>query len=114
MQTVTETTERAAKYLLFRLGTETFGVDVMRVREIVGMQTVTVVTRAAGGVKGLINLRGKIVPVIDRRTDGTVTAKSSLIVMRDGTLTVAMVVDEVMEITGTADGMRVLDAGEIR
>ena len=48
MQTVTETTERAAKYLLFRLGTETFGVDVMRVREIVGMQTVTVVTRAAG------------------------------------------------------------------
>lgn len=58
---------RAGKYLTFRLGAEVFAVPVSKVREIIEMQTITRVPQTAGHVKGVINLRGKVIPVVDPR-----------------------------------------------
>jgi purine-binding chemotaxis protein CheW len=58
---------RAGKYLTFQLGNEEFGVRVLKVREIMGLQEITAVPQTPAHVKGVINLRGKVIPVIDLR-----------------------------------------------
>jgi purine-binding chemotaxis protein CheW len=58
---------RAGKYLTFQLANEEFGIRVMRVREIMCLQEITAVPRTPAHIKGVINLRGKVVPVIDLR-----------------------------------------------
>jgi len=58
---------RAGKYLTFHLGNEEFAIQVLRVREIMGVQEITAVPQTAGHVKGVINLRGKVIPVVDLR-----------------------------------------------
>jgi purine-binding chemotaxis protein CheW len=55
------------RYLTFELGGETFGIDIVAVTTIVGMQPVTPVPGVPAYVKGVINLRGRIIPVIDMR-----------------------------------------------
>jgi purine-binding chemotaxis protein CheW len=59
--------ERAGKYLTFHLGNEEFGIRVQKVREIMGVQEITSVPQTPSYVKGVINLRGKVTPVIDLR-----------------------------------------------
>jgi purine-binding chemotaxis protein CheW len=61
------TTSRTGKYLLFRLGAEEYGIPVLKVREIVGPQEPAPVPHTPGYVKGVINLRGKIIPITDLR-----------------------------------------------
>lgn len=56
------------KYLTFRLGEEEYGVDILQVREIVGLMPITPVPRTQGCIRGVVNLRGKIIPVLDLRT----------------------------------------------
>ena len=58
---------RVGKYLTFHVGSEEFGIGVLGVREIMGMQDVTAVPHTPVYVKGIINLRGKVVPVVDLR-----------------------------------------------
>ena len=58
---------RAGKYLTFHLANEEFGVRVLNVREIMGLQEITAVPQTPAHIKGVINLRGKVVPVIDLR-----------------------------------------------
>lgn len=58
---------RAGKYLTFRLGKEEFGIQVLHVREIMGVQDITSVPGMPAHLKGVINLRGKIIPVVDLR-----------------------------------------------
>jgi purine-binding chemotaxis protein CheW len=58
---------RAGKYLAFQLGNEEFAVQVLRVREIMGIQEITAVPHTPNYVKGVINLRGKVIPVVDLR-----------------------------------------------
>ena len=75
MPTIEETGATAAanaqpkggKYLTFGLGSEEFGVAVLHVREIMGIQDVTSVPQTPHFVKGVLNLRGKVIPVIDLR-----------------------------------------------
>ncbi len=59
--------KRAGKYLIFHLGSEEFGTEALKVREIVVLQDVTAIPQVPPYVKGVINLRGKVVPVIDLR-----------------------------------------------
>src|SRR5579871_4984315 len=61
------TDERSGKYLTFQLGQEEFGIRVLKVREIIGLQEITAVPQTPPHVKGVINLRGRIIPVIDLR-----------------------------------------------
>src|SRR5271154_2674582 len=58
---------RAGKYLIFHLGSEEFGIEVLKVREIMGLQDITNVPQTPPFVKGVINLRGKVIPVVDLR-----------------------------------------------
>jgi purine-binding chemotaxis protein CheW len=63
----TQVDARAGKYLTFQLAQEEFGIRVLKVREIMGLQEITAVPQTPSHVKGVINLRGKVVPVIDLR-----------------------------------------------
>lgn len=58
---------RGGKYLSFRLGGEQYGIQVLRVREIVKIQHITPVPDTPVDVRGVINLRGKVIPVVDLR-----------------------------------------------
>lgn len=64
-----ETTVRKVegKYLTFRLGQEEYGVEILKVREIVAMMDITAVPMTAPHIRGVVNLRGKIIPVVDMR-----------------------------------------------
>jgi purine-binding chemotaxis protein CheW len=55
------------KYLTFKLANEEYGVEILRVREINGLMDITAVPRMPGYMKGVINLRGKVIPVVDLR-----------------------------------------------
>jgi purine-binding chemotaxis protein CheW len=59
--------DRGGKYLVFHLGREEFGIRVLKVREIMGIQDITAVPQTPAHVKGVINLRGKVIPVVDLR-----------------------------------------------
>ena len=57
----------AGKYLTFKLGTGEFGLEILKVQEIIGVLPVTRVPKSPACIKGVINLRGKVIPVIDLR-----------------------------------------------
>jgi purine-binding chemotaxis protein CheW len=116
-----QTAQHQVRYLIFRLGAETFRVDVMQVREVTGVQSITAIPHAPREIRGVINLRGKVVPVADLRmklsgAEAEPTAKSSLIVMRtrqsEDEMTMALVVDEVFEVA-TINDARVFDADDV-
>jgi purine-binding chemotaxis protein CheW len=70
MSTVADTPRiqaNASKYLTFVLGHESYGVGVLKVREIIRMLNITPVPRMPDFLKGVINLRGKVIPVVDLR-----------------------------------------------
>jgi purine-binding chemotaxis protein CheW len=67
MQTESETTQAAREYLTFMLANETYGIDILKVQEIRGYDTVTHIANAPEFIKGVINLRGVIVPIVDMR-----------------------------------------------
>jgi purine-binding chemotaxis protein CheW len=99
--------KRAGKYLTFQLGKEEFGVGVMKVQEIMRMQDVTAVPGTPVYLKGVMNLRGKIIPVIDLRSKFGMpsieyTQRTCVIVVQlNGTavpLVMGMIVDEVCEV----------------
>ncbi len=58
---------RAGKYLTFQLGQEYYGVEVLKIREIIRMIDITAVPQMPDYIKGVVNLRGKIIPVVDLR-----------------------------------------------
>lgn len=104
---VAKTDARAGKYLTFGLGQEEFAIQVMRVREIMGVQDITAVPQTPGYVKGVINLRGKVIPVIDLRLRFGMpaqeyTQRTCIVVVRieqeDTRLLTGVVVDEVSDV----------------
>ena len=60
-------TGRAGKYLTFSLADEEYGINILKIKEIIGMMPITTVPQTPHFVKGVINLRGKVIPVIDLR-----------------------------------------------
>jgi purine-binding chemotaxis protein CheW len=58
---------KAGKYLTFKLANEEYGLEILKVREIIGLIDITELPRTPDYVKGVINLRGKVIPVIDLR-----------------------------------------------
>jgi len=99
--------ERENKFLTFALGTEEFGIAILKVREIMGMMPITTIPRTPGYLKGIINLRGKVIPVADLRlkfgmaaTEGT--DHTCIIVVEvmgaNGLVPVGIVVDSVSEV----------------
>lgn len=102
-----ETAGLAGKYLTFQLGNEIYGLEILKVREIIGLMDVTQVPRTPGHIRGVINLRGKIIPVIDlrlkfamERTDDT--EQTCIIVVdlnvSEGPSQIGVLVDAVSEV----------------
>lgn len=97
----------AGKYMTFKLADEAYGVEILKVREIIGLMDITRVPRTPEFLRGVINLRGKVIPVIDLRlkfgmprtepTDQTV-----IIVVQYAAegkdLTMGLLVDQVLEV----------------
>jgi len=103
--------EQAGKYLTFELGREEFGIQVLKVREIMGIQDITAVPQTPAYVKGVINLRGKVIPVVDlRRKFGLpeieYTQRTCIIVVQvsgeAGPMLMGIVVDGVSEVLNLA------------
>jgi purine-binding chemotaxis protein CheW len=99
--------ERAGKYLTFVIGKEEFGVGVLKVREIMGIQDITAVPQTPPYLKGVINLRGKVIPVIDLRLKFGLpsidyTQRTCIIVVQvkgdAASLLMGIIVDEVSEV----------------
>jgi purine-binding chemotaxis protein CheW len=92
----TEAEER--QLVVFQLGAELYGVDIARVHEIIRWQTITRVPRSPAFVEGVINLRGKIIPVVDLRrrfglSDVDNTSASRIVVVEIGDQVVGIIVD---------------------
>lgn len=91
------------EYLTFTLGNEEYGVDILRVQEIRRYDTVTRVPNAPGFVKGVINLRGTIVPVVDMRLrfglgEPRYDTLTVMIILNIHRRVVGMVVDSVSDV----------------
>lgn len=98
---------RGGKYLTFSLASEEFGIPILKVKEIIGMMPVTSVPQVPTFVKGVINLRGKVIPVIDLRLkfgleEIDYTERTCIIVVEiaseAGTLPTGVIVDSVSEV----------------
>jgi purine-binding chemotaxis protein CheW len=98
---------RGGKYLTFSLAGEEYGIGILKIKEIIGMMPITPVPQAGDYVKGVINLRGKVIPVIDLRLrfDVKVTAftdRTCIVVVeldgKNGTILMGLVVDSVSEV----------------
>ncbi len=97
------TDQRAGQYLTFVLAGEIYGLGILQVREIIGMTDITAVPRTPDFVKGVINLRGGVVPVIDARlkfgmAEAEPTDRTCIIVVDVGETDVGLIVDEVSEV----------------
>jgi len=98
---------RAGKYLTFALGKEEYGLEILKVREIIGYMDITSVPRTPSYVKGVINLRGQVIAVVDLRakfemTTAERTEQTCIIVVEiknDGRkLSTGIIVDRVSEV----------------
>ena len=105
----------AGKYMTFNLAEEDYGLEILKVREIIGLMEITRVPRTQAFVRGVINLRGKVIPVIDLRLkfgmpSAEATEQTVIIVVQcqvgDRPLTMGLLVDRVLEVLS-------IDAGNI-
>lgn len=92
------------EFLAFTLGREEYGIDILRVQEIRGYEPVTRIANAPDFIKGVVNLRGTIIPVVDMRIKfdlGTPTYDlfTVVIILNIGGRVVGMVVDSVSDVT---------------
>jgi purine-binding chemotaxis protein CheW len=107
--------EKEGKYLTFSLDGEEFGLSILRIVEIMGVLPITPVPRVPEFFKGVINLRGKVIPVIDLRLRlglqaAEYTDRTCIIVVEtqapDGLVKTGIVVDSVTEVVNlTADNI---------
>ena len=97
----------AGKYLTFKLGPESYGLGILKVQELIGMMAVTHVPKSSPFMRGMINLRGKVIPVIDLRLkfnmesapDSERTCIIVVQIMNVSTpLVLGLIVDEVSEV----------------
>jgi purine-binding chemotaxis protein CheW len=102
-----QSADREGKYLTFSLAGEEYGIGILKIREIIGMMPVTSVPETPAYVRGVINLRGKVIPVIDLRlrfgmAEIDTTERTCIIVVEirgpAGVIAVGLVVDAVSEV----------------
>ena len=91
------------KFLTFYLAGEEYGLEILRVREIIGMQPITRVPRTPEFVRGVINLRGTVIPIVDLRRklamgQAADARETVIIVVQAASLQMGIVVDRVSEV----------------
>lgn len=106
-------TAQAGKFLSFILGEEEYGLEILKVQEINGMMGITRVPRTSDYVRGVINLRGRVIPIVSLRKKFKMAAvpdteKTCIIVVQvkysDREITMGIIVDEVSEVLNIGDG----------
>jgi purine-binding chemotaxis protein CheW len=106
-QAVNAMADKEGKYLTFSLANEEYGIGILKIKEIIGMMPITTVPQTPKFVKGVINLRGKVIPVLDlRRRFGlepmNYTERTCIIVVEitgtGGKIMIGVVVDSVSEV----------------
>jgi purine-binding chemotaxis protein CheW len=99
--------DREGKYLSFFLDREEYGIGILKVKEIIGMMPITPVPQTPGYVKGVVNLRGRVIPVMDLRSrfgmeTADYTERTCIIVVEvqtgSGQIQTGIVVDSVSEV----------------
>lgn len=113
---VEQATQPAQEYLTFTLGREEYAIDILRVQEIRGYDQVTAIANSPAFIKGVINLRGAIVPIVDLRIKfgvGVVeyTPFTVTIILNVGGRVVGMVVDSVSDVLAL-ESSKILPAPE--
>jgi purine-binding chemotaxis protein CheW len=97
----------AGKYMTFKLAAEEYGLEILKVREIIGLMEITRVPKTENFIRGVINLRGKVIPVVDLRLKfemekAKATDQTVIIVVqysfKGQDLTMGILVDEVVEV----------------
>ncbi len=99
-----ETARLAGRYLTFILNEEYYGVEILKVREIIGMQNITHVPDTTPCLKGAINLRGQVIAVIDLRlklgmSEKAYQEETCIIIIDTGVTVTGVIVDQVDEVT---------------
>lgn len=106
-QVIKAMVNREGKYLTFSLAKEEYGIGILKVKEIIGMMPITTVPRTPPFIKGVINLRGKVIPVVDLRLKFGIeemgyTERTCIIVVeiasQAGSVLTGIVVDSVSEV----------------
>ena len=102
-----EATEHAGKYLTFMLGEENYGLEILNVREIMGVLSITKVPNTPHYVKGVVNIRGKVIPIVDLRLkfdmpEAEYTEQTCIIVVYVGQREIGVIVDRVSEVLDIA------------
>ncbi|PKN29699.1 MAG: chemotaxis protein CheW [Deltaproteobacteria bacterium HGW-Deltaproteobacteria-21] len=106
-QSVENVSDKEGKYLTFSLANEDYGIGILKIKEIIGMMPITKVPRCPEFVKGVINLRGKVIPVLDLRMRFGVdaaeyTERTCIVVVEvdsgSGNIMVGLIVDSVSEV----------------
>jgi len=106
-QAIKTVVEKEGKYLTFTMVSEEYGIGILKIKEIIGMMPITTVPKTPEFVKGVINLRGKVIPVIDLRLRFGIdaidyTERTCIIVVEvhgsAGTVQIGIVVDAVSEV----------------
>ena len=101
----------AGKYLTFLLNGQSYGISVLKIREIIRHTNITAVAQMPGYVRGVINLRGKIIPVVDLQrkfgmSGAETTERTCIVVVRVGSanqpIQMGLVVDDVEEVLNIA------------
>jgi purine-binding chemotaxis protein CheW len=100
---------RAGKYLTFFLASEEYGVEILKVQEIIGRMPITPVPLTAKYFLGVINLRGKIHPIMDLKIKfgmdhSEITDETCIIVIKTSSLMMGVLVDKVSEVVNLASG----------
>ena len=98
---------RAGKYLTFFLANEEYGVEILKVQEIIGQMPVTPVPLTSRYIRGVINLRGKIHPIMDLNIkfgmdETRITEETCIIVIKTTSLVMGILVDKVSEVVSVA------------
>ena len=101
-ESIATTTDLGGKYLTFILDGEEYGLEILKVREIIGIMDITKVPQTPDFVQGVINLRGKVIPVIDLRSKfGLKRAEyndQTCIIVVDVGMLMGIIVDTVQEV----------------
>ena len=102
-QSTLAATADSMQLVSFKLGEETYGIEITKIREIILMGQITQVPETPHYIKGLINLRSTVIPVIDLRArfglpEGELTDESRIMVLNVGQRTIGIVVDAVSEV----------------
>ena len=96
------------KYLTFTLGSETYGLDIKYVTEIIGVQEITEIPEIPEYIRGIINLRGSIIPVMDvrlrfRKSFREYNDRTCIVVVETEDISVGLIVDAVSEVISIQD-----------